>query len=360
MSEKTEQPTAKKLRDARQRGEVAKSRDFTQTALILAIFSYVVANGQGLVEDFGKIVFMPYAFIGVNFQQAVGAVLEEIFTAAAWLTLPFLGIVIGVGIFAEAIQTGLLVAFEAIKPSGKKLNIIANAKNIFSKKSLIEFLKSSLKIAVLSWVVYGLVKEALPLLMHIPYRGMPELGSLVGQLLKTMIIQAGLAYVIISLADFAWQRYQYTKGLMMSKDEVKQEYKGMEGDPHIKSQRKHLHQEMLASDAVQSSRAASVVVTNPTHLAIALRYVEGETPLPLVTGKGEGALAERMIAAAREAGVPVMQNIPLAHALFDEASLDQYIPSDLVEPVAAVLRLVRELAEQHSRDEQLRSLQGPY
>ena len=345
MSEKTEQPTAKKLRDARQRGEVAKSRDFTQTALIVALFAYIVANGQSLVEDFTRLLLVPFSFINVDFRQAVGLVLEEAMRSVALMLLPFLGIVIGVAIFAEAIQTGLLFAFEAIKPSAKKLNVIANAKNMVSKKNLIEFLKSSFKIGVLSWVVYGLVMEALPLLMHVPHRGMPELGALMGQLLKNLVIQTGLAYVIISLADLAWQRYQYTKGLMMSKDEVKQEYKGMEGDPHIKSQRKHLHQEMLANDAVQGARTASVVVTNPTHLAIAIRYEDSETPLPMVTGKGEGALAERMIAAAREAGVPVMQNIPLAHALFDEANVNHYIPSDLVEPVAAVLKLVRELAD---------------
>jgi type III secretion protein U len=135
---------------------------------------------------------------------------------------------------------------------------------------------------------------------------------------------------------------------MMSKDEIKQEYKGMEGDPHIKGQRKHLHQELMASDSVQGARTASVLVTNPTHLAIAIRYDEDTTPLPIVVGKGEGALAERMIEAAREAGVPIVQNIPLAHALFDTSSLDQYIPSDLIEPVAAVLRLVMDLAERPS------------
>lgn len=288
MSEKTEQPTSKKLREARERGEVAKSRDFTQTALIVALFSYVVANGSQLVDDFKRVIFLPYQFLNVPFRQAVGLVLDETMRSVALFILPFLGIVLVVGIFTETIQTGLLVAFDAIKPSGKKLNVIANAKNMFSKKNLIEFLKSVLKIAVLSWVVYGLVVESLPLLMHVPHRGMNELGSLVGQLLKTLIIQTGFAYLVISLADLAWQRFEYTKGLMMSKDEVKQEYKGMEGDPHIKSQRKHLHQEMLANDAVQSSRTASVVVTNPTHLAIALRYEEGERLCPWSRAKVKG------------------------------------------------------------------------
>jgi type III secretion protein U len=130
---------------------------------------------------------------------------------------------------------------------------------------------------------------------------------------------------------------------MMSKEDVKQEYKEAEGDPHIKHQRKQLHHELMQEGAVQSARTASVVVTNPTHLAIAIQYDKDRTPLPMVVGKGEGALATRMIEAAKEAGVPVLQNIPLAHALMEEANLNQFIPSELIEPVAEVLRMVQSL-----------------
>jgi type III secretion protein U len=340
MSEKTEQPTAKKLRDAREKGQVAKSKDFTQTALIVALFAYIISAGKLLMESFSRILVAPFSFIDTDFHHAVAAVMEVMIVETAFLLLPFIGIVLIVGIFSETIQTGLLFAFEAIKPSAKKLNVLENAKNMVSKKSLVELLKSLIKIGVLSWVTYVLTRDALPLLMHIPYR--------LGELLKNLIIQTGLAYTVIALADFVWQRMQHNKQLMMSKDEIKQEYKGMEGDPHIKGQRKHLHQELMASDSVQGARTASVLVTNPTHLAIAIRYDEDTTPLPIVVGKGEGALAERMIEAAREAGVPIVQNIPLAHALFDTSSLDQYIPSDLIEPVAAVLRLVMDLAERPS------------
>jgi len=348
MSEKTEQPTAKKLRDAREKGQVAKSKDFTQTALIVALFAYIISAGKPLMESFSRIILAPFSFIDTDFHNAVGSVMEVMLVETAFLLLPFIGIVLIVGIFSETIQTGLLFAFEAIKPSAKKLNVLENAKNMVSKKSLVELLKSLIKIGVLSWVTYVLTKDALPLLMHIPYRGFGEIGTLMGELLKNLIIQTGLAYTVIALADFVWQRMQHNKQLMMSKDEIKQEYKGMEGDPHIKGQRKHLHQELLASDSVQGARTASVLVTNPTHLAIAIRYDEDSTPLPIVVGKGEGALAERMIEAAREAGVPIVQNIPLAHALFDTSSLDQYIPSDLIEPVAAVLRLVMDLADRPS------------
>jgi len=232
---------------------------------------------------------------------------------------------------------------KAIMPSAKKLDVISNAKNMVSKKNLVEFLKSSLKIAVLSWVIYLLIIDSLPTLMHVPAYDISNFGQIVGQLLKIMIIYTGLAYTVIALADLAWQRFQYTKQLMMSKDEVKQEYKGMEGDPQIKGQRKQLHQELLQNDSVQQAREASVVITNPTHLALAIKYDEDTTPLPMLMAKGEGTLAQLMINAAIEAGVPVMQNIPLAHALFNEGAVNQYIPSDLIEPVAAVLKLVQDL-----------------
>ncbi|NBQ90263.1 MAG: EscU/YscU/HrcU family type III secretion system export apparatus switch protein [Betaproteobacteria bacterium] len=343
MSEKTEQPSEKKIRDARKRGEVAKSKDFTQTALVVALFGYFIAAGRAIVEDLSALMLLPMNYIGVEFHSAVALVAEEFLLQCARLLAPILLIVIAVGLFCEAIQTGLNISFEALKPSGKKLNPVSNAKNIFSQKSLVEFLKSAAKIAVIGAVLYNLVLDSLPLLMGLIHRDVSDLGLIMAEVLKTMIIYTGLAYGVIALADLAWQRHSYTKGLMMSKDEVKQEYKGMEGDPLIKSQRKQLHMEMMQNDAVTSARSASVVITNPTHLAIALRYDEDTTPLPILLAKGEGALATQMIEAAREAGVPVMQDVPLARALFEQGQADQYIPSDLIEPVAAVLRLLRGL-----------------
>lgn len=350
MSEKTEQPTPKKIREAREKGDVAKSKDLTQTILILALFGYTVAAGQSIVESLGGLILMPFNYINTDFRQAMSEVGMDMMMELGWILLPYLGIVLVFGIFGEVIQTGFMLSFEAIKPSGKKLDVVANAQNIFSKKNLLEFVKSIVKIAILSFVIYKVIMDSLPLLIYIPAYGIPEFGALFGQLLKNMIFLTGLSYLVISVADLIWQRYQYNQQLMMSKDEVKQEYKGSEGDPQIKGQRKQLHQEMMQNDAVNQSREATVLITNPTHLAIALRYNEEETPLPMVLAKGEGALAERMIQAAREAGVPVMQNIPLAHSLFNEASIDQYIPSDLIEPVAAVLRLVRELSENSTNE----------
>jgi type III secretion protein U len=343
MSEKTEQPTSKRLRDSRQKGDVAYSKDFTQTFLILAIFGYLLASAGHIVETLGQMILLPGTLLQLGFNEAANTLIDELLKQAAWIVLPFIGIVLGAGVFADALQVGVLFAFEKLKPSAKKINVLANLKNIFSKKNLMEFLKSALKIAFLSTLLTLLIRDALPIMTSIPQAGLPGLGQVVAALMKTMLVHIGLAYGAIALADFAWQRFQYRKGLMMSKDEVKQEYKEMEGDPHIKHQRKHLHQEMMQHGAVESARKATVVVTNPTHLAVALRYDAEETPLPVVLAMGEGALAERMMQAAREAGVPVMQNIPLARALTEHATPGQYIPSELLEPVAELLRLLQQM-----------------
>lgn len=345
MSEKTEQPTAKKLRKAREDGQVAHSKDFTQTVLILALFGYLLMDAERLFESLAEMMLTPVGVLGMDFEDAANAVITALLKDAVWLLLPFLLIVIGLGLLAEMLQTGMNFAFKAMLPSAKKLNILSNVKNVVSIKNLIEFLKSNLKIAFLSALIYLVVRDALPTLMTLPAAGLAGVGQAVGMLLKTMIVNVAVAYTVIALADLVWQRFQHTKGLMMSKDEIKQEHKEAEGDPHIKHQRKHLHQEMLQHGAVQSTRKAQVVVTNPTHLAIAIQYDKDKTPLPVVVAKGEGWLAQRMVEAAREEGIPVLQNIPLAHALMNTAQLDQYIPSELIEPVAEVLRLVQRMGQ---------------
>ncbi len=159
------------------------------------------------------------------------------------------------------------------------------------------------------------------------------------------MVNVAVVYLVVGIADIAWQRFSYKKELMMTKDEVKREYKESEGDPHIKGARKHLHQELMMSGTVEKTRKASVVVTNPTHIAIALHYDDEKTPLPMVLAKGTDLVARRIIEIAHEEGIPVMQNIPLARALNEHAQVDQYVPTELLEPVAEVLRVVRQLAK---------------
>jgi type III secretion protein U len=166
-----------------------------------------------------------------------------------------------------------------------------------------------------------------------------------------MVATTFIAYGVIAVFDFAYQRYSHIKGLMMSMDEIKQEYKQMEGDPHVKGHRRQLAQEIAMGEMVEKTRKASVVVTNPTHYAVALYYDEEETPLPIVLSKGQDLVAQQIVRVAKEEGIPVMQNVPLTRALMSTAEIDQYIPSELIEPVAEVLRALQRMADERAEGE---------
>ncbi|WP_142848228.1 type III secretion system export apparatus subunit SctU [Telmatospirillum sp. J64-1] len=346
MSEKTEQPTAKKLREAREKGEVAYSKDFTQTILILVIFGYFLGNGANIVEDMGKLIALPGAAHDLPFEMALDIVGREVLSLSLRILAPLLVIVIAVGIFADMMQVGVTLAFKALMPSAKKLNVLANAKNMVSKKNLVEFAKSIVKVVFLSVLIYLVVRSSLDGLMRVPPSGLPGVMGVLGKLVGQVMAYTAVAYIVVAAFDFAFQRFNHTKQLMMSKDEVKREYKEMEGDPHIKGKRKQLHQEMMTTNMVEKTRKASVVVTNPTHIAVALYYDKDETPLPVVLAKAENLIAKRIVEIAKEEGIPIMRNVPLARALFEEAEIDQYVPSDLLEPVAEVLRWVQQLEQE--------------
>jgi type III secretion protein U len=254
--------------------------------------------------------------------------------------MPFILIVIVLGLVVEMAQTGMLFAFKALKPSGKKLNMVQNVQNMFGKKGLMEFLKSILKIVVLSAVIFWTLRSELPTLLTLPQGDIAGVGVALGTLMASMFMQIGLAYAVIAAADFAWQRHHYMKQQMMSIDEVRREYKEQEGDPQIKHERRHLHQQMLQEEAVNGARSSSVLITNPIHLAMAIRYRPTQDALPILLGKGEGALAARMVRAALEAGVPILENVPLAWELMRRGNVSEYIPKDLLGPVAEVLRVV--------------------
>lgn len=345
MSEKTEQPTRKKLRETRKKGQVAYSKDFTQAILLLVIFGWFIGNGVDMMNDMAALITLPGQVVDLPFEIALNLVAAETARLAIGLLAPILIIALAAGVFADMLQVGVNFAFEAVKPSGKKLNVAANAKNIFSKKSLVEFLKNVTKVIFLSVLIFLVVRGALDTLMKVPPGGTAAVAGALGALVVEVMAYTAVAYVIVAGFDLAFQRHSHTKQLMMSKDEVKREYKEMEGDPHIKGKRKQLHQELMASGMVERTRKASVVVTNPTHVAVALYYDGEETPLPVVMAKAEGALARRIIEVAAEEGIPVMRNVPLARALHERAELDQYVPSDLLEPVAEVLRWVREVSQ---------------
>jgi type III secretion protein U len=343
MSDKSEQPTSKKLRDAREKGQVASSKDVSSTALLLGLFAYLKFAWDDLYQRCQNLIVLPADFYGEPFDEAYPAVLQAVLLEIVWMTVPALAVVIVFGVAANFFQTGALLVFEPVKPDLKKINPFEKAKQIVSIKNLVEFLKSCFKVCFLGYLLYIVMRDAIPALLEIPHGGLAAVESVLYQVLYEVAKYTALVYGLIAAVDLWFQRRQHVKGLMMSKDEVKREYKEMEGDPHIKSKRKHLHQEMVMSDSTERVKKATVLVTNPTHKAIAIYYETGETKLPMITAMGEGYLAERMIKTAQEAGIPIMQNIPLATDLFEHGQIEQYIPTELITPIAEVLRWVQQL-----------------
>jgi type III secretion protein U len=343
MAEKTEQPSPKKLRDARKKGQVASSKEVVSSALILAIFAFFWAMSDFYYFKFEQMLLLPTQFIAGDFHYGLQQVFNGLGLIMLQMLAPILALVIVVVIVAHVAQFGILFALSSLKPDLKKLNPMAGLKKIFSIKNLIEFLKSLIKIVFLAVMIYLVISNSLADLLKIPYCGLDCIPLILGTLLKHLAINAAFAFIIIAAADFTFQKFQHIKQLKMTKDEVKREYKEMEGDPLIKGKRKQLHQEMLNQNMVNSVKKSTVVVTNPTHIAIALEYREGQTPLPIVRAKGENLLAKRIIEIAKQEGIPIMENVPLARALHEQSAVDQYIPRDLIEAVAEVLRWVMQM-----------------
>ncbi|MCY4495984.1 MAG: EscU/YscU/HrcU family type III secretion system export apparatus switch protein, partial [Rhodospirillaceae bacterium] len=268
---------------------------------------------------------------------------RKAFTLAIALIAPPVGIALAMGIFANFAQVGVLFAAEQVKPDLKKISPGKALKNIFSKKNLVELLKSLVKIAVLGVAVTHVVWTGMPTLIGVVNCGLECLTPVLGALFTELVIYVSLAFIVVAVADYAFQKLSFIKSMKMSKDEVKREYKESEGNPEMKSRRRSLFMEIVNSQETSNVRRSSVVVANPVHLAVGLYYEKDKTPLPVVTLKERGLNAQRVVAIAEREEIPVMIDVPLAHSLMSDAEVNRYIPDDMIGPVAEVLRLIRNL-----------------
>jgi type III secretion protein U len=346
--EKTEQPTSKRLRDARQKGQVSHSQDVSSTATLIVSFVVIGLLWPKMMTQFRELILLPAQYYNVPFERAFPELLLEVGRRIVQISAPILAAVFVTAFAAAFLQVGALLTFEPVMPKLEKLNPFAKLKQMFGIKGIVELIKNLLKTVFLGYLIYKLMLELIDPLVHLPYGGVEGTIEVLGPVLHKLAINVSLAYIVFAVLDFFLQKYQHTKGLKMSKEEVKQEYKEMEGNPEIKGKRKQLQRELSQQSTMQQTRKATVLVTNPTHRAVALEYKQGKTPLPVVVAKGEGFMAKKMIEIAQEEGIPIMQNVPLAHALFDNVAVDQYIPSDLIEPVAEVLRWVQQIQQSQS------------
>lgn len=343
--EKTEEPTDKKIRDARKKGQVAKSMDVSSTALLLVLVAYFAIGKGFYTENLMEMLILPTYFYTAPFEDAVVEVGAAMVHKFILLIVPLLGLTAITALLINFIQIGPLLTFEPLKPDIKKINPFEGVKKIFNKKSFIEFLKSIIKTSFLGYLLYLVIKGIIDPLMVIPFAGIDAIFSILGPILKIFVINVLVAYVIIAVADLFFQKKQHIKDLRMTKEEVKREYKEMEGDPLIKSERKQMYQDMVMNDTVQATKKANVLVTNPTHYAVAIFYDEKLLPVPAVIAKGQDHIAQMMIKVAQENNIPIMRDVNLARSLYNEVQTFHYVPSDLLEPIAAVLKWAKEIRE---------------
>ena len=338
--EKTEQPTPKRLRDAREKGQVAKSQDVPSALTVMAVAVYFLAMAPDMLKTIMTMGEIPMLIMNRPFSEALGIAVSTTLACSLRVAGPLVGMVMGVALCANLAQVGVMFSVQSALPKLDNVSPGKWFKKVFSVKNAVEFLKNIIKVTVLGVTVYVIFSDYLPRLFRIPQG---DMWSLLGSAAGDLVLTAAGVFCVIAAADWFFQKWQFNKQNMMSKDEVKREYKESEGDPLIKSKRKQLHQEMIAQNQMANVRKAKVLVTNPTHFAVALDYEKDRTPLPVILAKGQGVLAQRMIRVAEEEGIPIMRNVPLARSLYEQGTEQSYIPQDLIGPVAEVLRWVQSL-----------------
>lgn len=347
MGEKTEKPTAKKLRDARRKGQVAKSQDFpaaltfmVSMAVTLGMVNFLYGRIGELLTSYFKLITDP------NVGNMLVSLFYEAFYVIFLCSMPVLLVVAFTGILATFLSVGPVWAPEVFKFDIKKFNPVENLKSKFKMKTFVELLKSLLKIFIASIIVYFVMMNSLPELIRTVSLPLLPAFAVFAVFLKEVIIKVGLFFLAIAIFDLSYQKYSFEKDMKMEKFEVKQEYKDTEGDPLIKSKRKQIAQEIAYQDSPAAVAAkAKAVVTNPTHLAIALDFDRTLDPCPFILAMGQGILAEQIIKIAEKNNVPIVRNIPLAHKLWEDGKLFEYIPEATYEPVAEILRWIASLQE---------------
>jgi len=346
---KTEKPTPKKLQDARKKGDISKSRDLTSTAGILVVVTLAAIALPWLGEQVAALVRTSFDVMQEPFANAAPRLgRQALFTLLLVVGAVVVPIAL-IGAFVEFLQAGPVMTAEKIKPKAENLSPAKGLKRMFSMDNLMELLKSICKtvvVVVIAWQAMKTVLPSLPMLVN----GKPQaVGSAFWHASWTLLVWAVGAFVLVSAADFFWQRYSYMKKMRMSMRDIRQEMKDIEGDPHLKHMRKQLQQEWAQQGANQAASNAMVLVVNPTHVAIAIDYDREHCPVPTVTAKGEDSDALAMRKAAQEAGVPVLGNVELARRLLADAETGDLVPADLFDIIAMVILWAQDVRHELAR-----------
>lgn len=341
--ERTEKATPKKRKEARRKGQVAQSKEVTSVLILIAALGFFYFAGAWMFWNLSELIGGVYQNIDtlrINTAADMNAFSVDIFSKLFSILIPFFLPILIVAAIANIGQVGFEIHGEPLRPNLKKLNPISGVKKIFSLKALVDLAKSIVKILIIGGIAYGLIKgemEEFPSLMQ---QGVGEILLFIAQAAFKIIFLVCLALIVLAFLDYIYERWQYEKNLKMTKQEVKDERKQAEGDPKVKGRIRKVQMEMAARRMMEAVPEADVVITNPTQLAVALKFEASKMHAPTVIAKGSGPVAERIKETARNHQVPIVEDKPLAQTLFKMVEIGEFIPEELYRAVAEILAYV--------------------
>lgn len=346
--EKTEPATAKKLREARDEGQVAKSKELTAAFDLIVLFLilkvFVSMIGEGFVNVFNYAYKMMPDFLSQYAMevspQAISGFFLEICKQMIGIAWPFFVFGFAITLVISIMQVGWKISGKPLHPKLDRFNPVNGVKRIFSKDSLFELVKSIVKIAVIIYIAYSSIKDHADDLFILYDISLWQAVALCGDIVISTGLKISLVYLVVGIADFIFQKFRFKEEMKMTKQEVKDEYKNTEGNPEIKGKQRQRMREASRRRMMQDVPKADVVITNPTHLAIAIKYDPEENRAPIVLAKGEDYLARKIKELARESNVEIVENKPLARMLYANVDVGGEIPPELYQAVAEILAMV--------------------
>ncbi len=346
QEERTEQATPKRREDARKKGQVAKSMEVNSSAILLISLLFFYFGGSYMLDtmsSYSRIIFQNYDSVFLNPDNLQGYI-QLAALAFLKIILPFIATIMMVGLVINYMQVGFLFTFEPLKPKFSKINPISGFKRVlFSKKALVELVKGILKISMIGGIAYfsikGMAEEFVPLMDQ----SAGQLIIFIGKETLSLGFKIAVALLVLSLLDYIFQRFDFSKSIKMTKQEVKEEFKQMEGDPQIKARIRSIQRDMARRRMMDDIPTADVVITNPTHIAVALKYDPKDMESPAVVAKGREKVAHKIKEIAIEHDIAVVEDKPLAWSLYKSTNVGDSIPEDLFQAVAEILAYVYKL-----------------
>lgn len=349
MSDKTEEPTPKKKKDARKQGNIAKSAEVNKVMTFIAILVVIYMMSGSIISELqGFIVnILSGDFSMTMNDNTIRILMFKVMMSFMKIVLPISLIIMVFGILGSLIQTGLFFSMESLKPKFSKLNPLTGLKNMFSMKAIVNLIKSMVVICIMIYLGYSFMSKNFEGIIKSGDIYLPYLFNIVLDLIKSILTSITLAVAVVAALDYGYEKFSHKKGLKMTKQEVKEEYKQMEGDPHIKGKIKQKQRQMANQRMMQAVPSSTVILTNPTHISIAIRYEQGKDTTPIVVAKGVDEVAFRIREIAKSHDIPIIENVPLARLIYKEVDIDQEIPEEMYKAVAEVLVAVYKIKNKY-------------